>query len=187
MAKAKPVAGLNTRSSVFVNTALIISTRIGEMRAYERYLSEPDRSDELHQMRIAAKRVRYTMEIFEPVYVRYTSVGVGFSEAIAQVKSIQEHLGAVHDSDVLVPQLTAHLGQLLKRGGEDKRGEPQAGVHLVDFDACQGLLTMCQEMRARRDKNFQKLLAEWQRLQGEQFFDRLQDVLKAAITETAAR
>lgn len=57
-----------------------------------------------HALRIAAKRLRYTMELFRPLY------GGDFTEALQTIKSLQEALGEVHDRDVWIVLLTS-LGE----------------------------------------------------------------------------
>ncbi len=185
MARAKPIKGIDPQAPLIVNAALIIGTRLGEMLAYEPYLAKPDRVYELHQMRIAAKRLRYTMEMFQDAYDAFSRFGTPLAAAIEEVKELQEHLGEIHDADVLVPQLTEHLTCLLRAGyGTDKQGEPVVGVHLVDFDACQGLLTLCQEMQARRDARYQQLLEHWYQLQAENYFESLRALLRTAMEES---
>jgi CHAD domain-containing protein len=51
---------------------------------------------ELHEMRVVAKRLRYTLEIFAPLYPdRYEAL-------ITVVKEMQELLGGIHDADVWI-------------------------------------------------------------------------------------
>ena len=54
-----------------------------------------DQLRELHELRIAAKRLRYTLELFEP------ALPGGAAEAIDDLKHLQDELGFVHDRDVL--------------------------------------------------------------------------------------
>jgi hypothetical protein len=186
MAKAKPIVGIDPQAPLIVNAALILGTRLGEMLAYESALSDPDRVYELHQMRIAAKRLRYTMEMFQDAYEAFSRFGKPFAAATDEIKQLQEHLGELHDADVLAPQLTEHLARLLKPGyGTDKRGEPVVGVHHVDFDACQGLLTLCQEIRTQRDARYRQLLEHWEQLQAQDYFGKLRALLRDALEEAS--
>jgi CHAD domain-containing protein len=54
-----------------------------------------DQLRELHELRIAAKRLRYTLELFEPV------LPGDAADAIDELKRLQDELGFVHDRDVL--------------------------------------------------------------------------------------
>ncbi|MCW3055842.1 MAG: hypothetical protein JWN14_5012, partial [Chthonomonadales bacterium] len=136
---------------------------------------------ELHQMRIAAKRLRYTMELFQQIYAPDPDFAARFSAALETVKALQDHLGFLHDADVLVPQLTAHLTHLLKDSfGTDHREEPVVGVHFVDFDAGIGLLTLCRETRAERDARYAKFLTDWTQWEEQKRFDSLITLLEEA-------
>jgi CHAD domain-containing protein len=73
-----------------------IRLRLEEFLTYEPHVPYPERSAELHQMRIAAKHLRYTLEVFEPLYDR------ALRKPIKIVKEIQELLGEVHDCDVWI-------------------------------------------------------------------------------------
>ena len=73
-----------------------IRLRLEEFLAYEPHVAYPERVAELHQMRIAAKHLRYTLEVFQPLYDR------GLRKPIKIVKEIQELLGEVHDCDVWI-------------------------------------------------------------------------------------
>ncbi len=181
MAKAEPIRGLDADAPLAVNSALIIRTRLEEMLAYTPYLHDAESVYELHQMRIAAKRLRYTMELFQGVYAPNADFGPRFAAALETVKALQDHLGFLHDADVLVPQLTEHLTHLLKDSfGTDHREEPVVGVHFVDFDACIGLLTLCRESRAERDAQYAKFLTDWVQWQEQAVFPNLIVLLEEA-------
>lgn len=51
-------------------------------------------SERLHDLRIACKHLRYTLELFEP------ALGQDARGLIKQVTAMQEHLGDLHDADV---------------------------------------------------------------------------------------
>lgn len=181
MARAEPIHGLDPEAPLAVNAALIIGTRLHEMLAFAPCLLDAEAVYELHQMRIAAKRLRYTMELFQQIYAPNPDFAARFSAALETVKALQDHLGFLHDADVLVPQLTAHLTHLLKDSfGTDHRDEPVVGVHFVDFDAGIGLLTLCRETRAERDAQYAKFLTDWTQWQEQELFSRLITLLEEA-------
>ena len=221
MAKLKSQGTVSSRLPVLVNAEHLISQRLDEMLAFEPYLANPDNVYELHEMRIAAKRLRYTMEIFQDVYTLYTNVGPEFGKALKAVKALQEHLGVLHDADVLVPQLLEHTARVLQagygpqaspsapKGGKDAhpahgKGKsaknathaspamkdtdalPIAGVHRVDYLACQGLLDLCTKTRNDRDARYAQLGQDWQRLKNELLFDRLRQLIATPTQEETA-
>ena len=167
-----------------VEASEAITARLEEMLAYAPCLEDSDRVTELHQMRIAAKQLRYTMEIFEEVYLTGADRGKAYSGIINEVKLLQEYLGDLHDADVLVPLLTEHLTRLLGSGfGKTKKGEPILGVHRVDFEACQGLLTLCRETRDKREATYERLVRAWKRLLEERVFENLRMLLTSVSIE----
>lgn len=82
----------------------LIQARLEELLAYEPFVARPACAVELHRMRIAAKRLRYGLELFDPLYH-------GRLEAtVAALKHIQDLLGLIHDCDVwqeLLPRFLA--------------------------------------------------------------------------------
>jgi CHAD domain-containing protein len=81
-------------SYAFMLASREIKGLLGELFGFEMYIREPARSAELHQMRIAAKHLRYAMESFEPLFK------VRLKKPIKAAKTIQEILGDIHDCDV---------------------------------------------------------------------------------------
>ncbi len=173
MARALPVLGLDPERSMEANAALIIPVRISELLAWERYIKDPRRVPELHEMRIAAKRLRYTLEIFAPFFAP------GLKQAIDQIKGVQEFLGKIHDADVLVPELARHMLAALPRG---KASETIKGVYSGDYASAQGLLTLILHRQEEREELYRKFLAGWGRLRAEQFFEQLNSLVKSKGT-----
>jgi hypothetical protein len=63
----------------------------------------PDAIAEHHAIRIAAKKLRYTMEVYGTVYRR------GLKKPLSRVKKIQEILGDLHDCDVWIDTVMVML------------------------------------------------------------------------------
>ena len=70
-----------------------------QLRAYDATLTWAD-VPTLHVLRIAGKRLRYTLEFFREV------LGADATTLIARVTALQDHLGMLHDADV-----AAHLAR----------------------------------------------------------------------------
>ncbi len=66
-----------------------------QVRAYETVLRWAD-VETIHQLRIAAKWLRYTMEFFRE------ALGPEADTLIARVVALQDHLGLLHDADVTI-------------------------------------------------------------------------------------
>lgn len=184
MARARGVPFVDPDASLFVHAAVSIGTRLDELISFEPYLEDANSVYELHQMRIAAKRLRYTMDLFQSAFDDFSHYGKEFAAAVSEVKLLQEHLGNIHDADVLAPKLSAQLRKILSAAhGKDKQGEPLVGVNLVDFDACQGLLSLCIQTRGDRDASFELLKFDWGRMVEENRFDKWRKLLRKAITD----
>lgn len=103
MSKAWPVNDLDPGASLDVNARTILRVRIGEFYSYEPIVSDPQATTELHNLRIAAKRLRYTLELFADVY------GEPASQQIDRIKALQEALGTLHDVDVRLELIADEL------------------------------------------------------------------------------
>jgi CHAD domain-containing protein len=99
MAKAKPLNGLDTNAPTGQNARCIARTRLDEMYSWAVDVDTPYEVRGLHNLRIAAKRLRYTLELFENAL---PSAGQPIAHELAQV---QDELGALHDSDVMIALL----------------------------------------------------------------------------------
>jgi len=167
MAKAQRITGVAAEGSNRANAALIIPIRLDELIMWEEFTTDPQRVYELHQMRIAAKRLRYTLELFAPFY------DAEFRKAIDEVKAIQETLGSIHDADVLVPDLQEHMRRSLERGKDTPMG-----VYGGDFEAAAGILQICRRKTKERMELFAKFNADWSELRKSGFFERLKELVK---------
>jgi CHAD domain-containing protein len=84
---------------------MVIYRRLASVRAYGEWVTIPNPPlTRLHSLRIACKRLRYTLEFFEEVLGPDTGV------LIQEIVSLQDHLGALQDavvaSDILRDFLT---------------------------------------------------------------------------------
>jgi len=104
MAKAKPVSGLDASAPTGKNARIIARFRLEEMYEWDVYVDDPYQIHKLHDLRIAAKRLRYTLEIFEDV------LSPACSQVVKEITQIQDEIGALHDSDVLIALLRLCLG-----------------------------------------------------------------------------
>jgi CHAD domain-containing protein len=93
-----------------------------QVRAYESVLRWAD-TETVHQLRIAAKWLRYTLEFFRE------TLGPEVGVLIPRVVALQDHLGGLHDADVAIA-LTRQF--LVANAGSLSREETQAiGTYLA--------------------------------------------------------
>src|SRR5688572_11445721 len=96
MTRAWPVDDVDPELSVIHNARRVLAVRIAEFYSFEPVVRHPELSEALHDMRISAKRLRYTLELFRPQF------GKACQRQIERVKAIQEILGTLHDHDVRI-------------------------------------------------------------------------------------
>jgi|SRR5690348_2314578 len=103
MAKAKAITYLDAQAPVAVNARLIARQRLAELYQWESAVDDPTDIRGLHDMRIAAKRLRYSFEVFEEV------LPASGKSIVEELTRIQDELGALHDSDVMIALLQMRL------------------------------------------------------------------------------
>jgi CHAD domain-containing protein len=119
-----------------------------------------------HQMRIAAKKLRYTLEISNRAYEGR------LDDFIAAFKQVQSLLGDVHDCDVWVQNIDEFLEQ-------ERRVTVEYFGHDQSFRRLQpGLLLVGEDRAKHRRQVFGELLEYWKDLDAEHFWDVLKDTLE---------
>lgn len=106
MAKAWPVSGIDPDASLADNARRILGVRIAEFYSYEPVIDDEREIEAHHNHRIAAKRLRYTLELFRAAF------GERGERQIERVKEIQELLGQLHDHDVRIALIEDELAKL---------------------------------------------------------------------------
>ncbi len=90
-------AGKQSNAQALFNMAFAaISHRLDDFLSYEEYIRQAENKKELHAMRIAAKRLRYCMEIFASLYNDKLETPLDI------IRNVQTVLGEIHDCDVWI-------------------------------------------------------------------------------------
>jgi CHAD domain-containing protein len=93
--KARKVKHLDCAGSLQDNARRIIALRAQEVLELAAAAQEPSDVKALHDLRIAAKRLRYLLELTGP------------QAPVKPLKRLQDVLGEIHDCDVQLPALRA--------------------------------------------------------------------------------
>lgn len=128
---------------------------------FEPFIDQPEAKEELHAMRIAAKRLRYTLEIFSPLYE---------SELKAYLKVMrqtQELLGDIHDCDVWM----VFLPEFQER--ERVRTLRYFGNQRPFHRLVAGLEAYYSDRSASRDQSYAEFLKKWRTWRQEGLWDGL--------------
>lgn len=188
MARPSPISGLRPHESTLAAMRQIIPARLDELYALAPAVADPAATRGHHDMRIAAKRLRYTLEVF-----RFLDPEV-FAPAIAAMRRIQDELGQVHDLDVFVPfceryiehrreESAAELGRLLFADSESSdtlRAVADVRRTLNQADGTaerKALLRLVEQLRARRRQVFAEFQQYWQGLAAAGFRESLLEAI----------
>jgi CHAD domain-containing protein len=167
MTKPWPVPDLDPDASVATTARAILAVRAGELFSYDAVFPDANAVAALHNARIAAKRLRYTLELFPEVF------GEDGDAVLADVKALQEDLGIVHDRDVLIATIERRLGALID--------EHEAGTDAVRTSLEIVLARIQQERRTRH----RAVADQWKRLAGGDFRTRLERLVGDHAIPTA--
>jgi CHAD domain-containing protein len=148
-----------------------VRKRLKKLLAEAAGLAAPEEHERHHAMRIAAKRLRYTLELARPVYAD-DPAGGDLATSTEAVKRLQTLLGEIHDCDVWVETFAEFARQ-------------EAGEIQLYFGASQrferlrpGIDYLRQERKDRRQQVFGELVAFWQELKDRGVWDRLATILE---------
>jgi CHAD domain-containing protein len=177
--KARRVKKLDPAKPLADNAERIIRVRLAELCSFMPAARDPAQVEALHDMRIAAKRLRYILEITGPCFGEYAQ------DAVRSVKALQDLLGEIHDCDVQIPHVQERLREAVD---EDVAHMARAGAGAEDLDAgalataphhdaYSGLVGLIAYLHARREVLFAQFLEVWTDLERRAFAARLQFAL----------
>ena len=161
--KARRVKGLDCEGLLTDNAQRIVAARLAEVTAFVPKVLDPSEVEALHDMRIAAKRLRYVLEVTGPCFGPYAN------EAGERTKELQDLLGEIHDCDVLEPRVLGLIEELR----EQDAATVVAGGEAAHGDDFRGLELLVVRTRARRRTLFADFLSLWTDLEREGFHARL--------------
>jgi CHAD domain-containing protein len=150
-----------------VRTQRHIHRQLKELLRHEESLADPADREGHHALRIAAKRLRYTLEIARPVYPGR------LEESVEAIKRVQSLLGDIHDCDVWADHLDAFAADECDRiiglfGHPGRFVRLQGGIDYLQADR-----------RGCRQEVFQQLVEYWAELNRRQFWDKLEAAVQA--------
>ena len=114
MAKAKPIPDLTAEQSYAEAAARIVSVRGAELAEHAEGVLDTGDIERVHDMRVATRRLRAALEIFEPCFPAEP-----FGQALSQVKRLADALGERRDRDVAIAALHNFNDQM---AAPDRRG-----------------------------------------------------------------
>jgi CHAD domain-containing protein len=126
-----------------------ITKTLEDFLGYDGIVECPEEVEQLHAMRIAAKRLRYTLEIFAPLYPGE------LKDPIQAGRKAQDLLGEIHDCDVW----TQLLPQFLER--ERKRIQAFFGTSGDSTRITPGIQAFQADRQQQREQKYQDFVRFW--------------------------
>jgi CHAD domain-containing protein len=137
--------------------------RLQELEALSLSLFEPQKVEPLHEMRIAAKRLRYAMELFAACWRDQLRV---FSRQVAQMQS---SLGELHDCDLWIEHFGKRLARIRKKASSERA---------TTADERDAMIWLLSHFSRLRTKHFRAALARWHEWEEKDFCNRLTATLR---------
>jgi CHAD domain-containing protein len=149
--------------SLYNQAQKAISDHLNDFLGYEKYISDPTAAAMLHAMRIAAKQLRYTLEIFSPLYPDE------LKSSVQTVKSAQEMLGDIHDCDVWSALIPAFMEKERQR---IVKFYGHAGFYKA---LLAGIECFQEDRRTFRNDTYLKYLDIWEKWNADGMWNRLNE------------
>lgn len=142
----------------------VVESRVEELREFSNSLHHPFEVEPLHRMRIAAKRLRYALELFASCW------GGRLSSCSREVAELQTSLGELRDCDLWIND----LGARLDRHREESEGD---GEQNADAHVRLAAIWLLNHFTKERGKHFRRALARWHKWETAGFFERIRESL----------
>lgn len=132
-----------------------IIKRLNQFLTFEKYARQYENAKKLHEMRIAAKHLRYSLEGLGMLYKQKVT------EYRDHIYRVHRTLGEVHDYDVWIDRLLSMKKKANKNSDYDK-----------------ALVYLCDQIRMLRRQAYEKFLEYWQDSQSKKIWQRLAAISK---------
>ena len=175
MTRAWPVDGLDPDAPTAENARRILAVRMAELFALEPAMWLESAVRHQHDLRIAAKRLRYTLELFREEF------GASGERQIERAKALQEVLGALHDHDVQIKlvedellrigaeSIAALLAEVAATAADEVESLATTALRPPPDDPRRGLLALLGREHARRRTRYRDAQRLWWQFADEGF------------------
>ncbi len=139
-----------------------ISGRLKDFRSAVRTIYFPFEIQDLHELRILAKRLRYAVELFRFCW------GKDLNETAKEIATLQTSLGELHDCDVWIEYLGKRLKRVTRKGRDNAE----------NVRVRSGYTWLLRHFSKKRTEHYRDALGRWQQWEAEGFLDELESILK---------
>ena len=138
MAKPREIPGLDAETTYGDAAVKVVAARADELAGHARGVLDTDDIERVHDMRVATRRLRAAMEVFDPCFPRKRH-----RKALKRVKALADALGERRDRDVTIGLLEGLADELREgdRGalaaliGSEREEQRAANEKLAPFVA----------------------------------------------------
>jgi CHAD domain-containing protein len=139
VARPRDVFGVDCGEPFARAAARVVVVRAGEVFEHSEGVLDLEQPERVHDMRVATRRLRAAMEVFEPCFPRKR-----YRKALKGVKALADALGARRDPDVEIAMVESLLEE----------------VREGDREALAGLLVGLREEQQRANNELAYFLSE---------------------------
>lgn len=180
--KARPVKKLRPDAPFAEGARRIAAVRLEELCSFAPKAMDPSNGEEMHDMRIAAKRLRYLLELSEP------ALGKAAVAAAKTAREIQDLLGEIHDCEVFIEGLERYAEDLravdvmaaVGNAGEDAEDLDPAAMSNGASTRYRGVSRAIAYYEARRLVLHRRFAQRWTAIEQDGFRERLLSQLETA-------
>jgi len=159
------------QSEMFQFAYYHIQKQLNKMLFFEVFLFDQSKTKELHKMRIAARKLRYTLEALAGLY------GKEVDFAVDSVKNIEQNLGRIHDADVWIKFLPKFLTE------ERNRIKNFYGYHNPYMRIEPGIKYLLDNIKKGRVHQYQSFIDDWKTWKREEIWMELRKKIFLACIE----
>ena len=134
-------------------------------RSFDLFVRDETAGTELHELRQATKRVRYMLEMLDPLS------GGALSDVADRFQALQDDLGAIHDCDVWIAEIPPFLAR------ERERTVAYFGSPRPFAPTVAGAEFLLDDRRAERSTLYGSFVKTWERELADGLFGRASDLL----------
>ena len=164
MQKASTVITSIDSNSTYIKAHSYISEKLGKFLVMEDCVHHENDIINHHKMRIRAKWLRYTIEVFSPQYDNE------LKEYISIMKNFQDLLGEMHDYDVWIEFIPKFITDI--KIELTSRIETNEKIPTIE----KGLLKFLQDIQEMRRTKYQKFVSFWEDTKKKQTFEKLRHI-----------
>jgi CHAD domain-containing protein len=144
----------------------MIEDHVTEFLDHTRTFPTEQEADQLHEVRIATKRLRYALQLFEkPLKPESTAI-------IEQLTELQDELGEIHNLDVLI-ELTRNELVAIADEAVEHAMKHDPGPDLNAEAEWKDLIALLTQTAERRRSQYEEVRAHWEGLEASGFTGQL--------------